>query len=75
MAYQEHESQKEHQNVEIDGAISVGQRQSPERHHPHGAEQRRSRPIEMKPADALDCNEEVGGEKDEQRRMHKQREQ
>ena len=70
MADQDHQTEQEDQDVQIDGRVGVGERQAAERNHPDRAQQGGSRAVEVQPADPLDCDEEIGGDEDEQRRGH-----
>ena len=64
---EQHPEQKHH-HVEIDRRIRVAQRQSPDRHHRHGAEQCGGRPVQPKKRYPLNGDQQVRDDEDDEAR-------
>ena len=62
----------EDEDIQVDRAVRVSERESADRHHGDRPQEGRGGPVQMQPPDALDGDEEVGQAKDEEGGGHEQ---
>src|SRR5205823_4834617 len=68
VAHENHDAEKEYQDIEIDRGVGLVERQPAQHHHRDRAQKARRRPVEMEKTDRLHGDEEVSDGEDEERR-------